>query len=111
MSKSPSWGLVVVCISLGRLIQKPSFKTFAEIPIFDMFEECIMSKPLSGWFATKTLKTDLKFFPLVSFRGIIVVLTTNAFGAELVFVWAFAKTKNINRPPPIIVNLIFTKVA
>jgi hypothetical protein len=32
LSKSPSWGLVVVCISVGRSIQKLSFKTFAEIP-------------------------------------------------------------------------------
>jgi hypothetical protein len=34
LSKSPSWGLVVVCISLGRLIQKTSFRTFAEVPIY-----------------------------------------------------------------------------
>jgi hypothetical protein len=39
------------------------------------------------------------------------VLTTNASGAEFVFFWAFAETKNINRPPPIIVNLIFTNDA
>jgi hypothetical protein len=35
LSKSPSWGLVVVCISVGRSIQKLSFKTFAEIPSSD----------------------------------------------------------------------------
>src|SRR5208282_1310339 len=35
-SKSPSWGLVVVCISLGRLIQKLSFRTFAEIPWYEV---------------------------------------------------------------------------
>ncbi len=33
LSKSPGWGLVVVCISVGRLIHIPSFKTFAEIPL------------------------------------------------------------------------------
>jgi hypothetical protein len=35
LSKSPSWGWVVVCIPHRRFIQKSSFRTFAEIPNYE----------------------------------------------------------------------------
>jgi hypothetical protein len=55
LSKSPSWGLVVVCISVGRSIQKLSFKTFAEIP----FPEFNLEWPTRGLTANlQGMETD-----------------------------------------------------
>jgi hypothetical protein len=44
--------LVVVCISVGRFIQKTSFKTFAEIPLYD---QSVIRKRLRKELAAKEI--------------------------------------------------------